>query len=341
MPKAAAILAIFLLIVQILTGCVTQASAQDSASSPPGSTPAPSGIIRFFDICNVDVRDVPMRMALDDLRAQGYTVETTLLCKSSLIADGLARGKAEIGLFNNQTSWKAIHKGANLRTIVQPVGSTAAFAAKKEIATCTQLDGKAVGLAGIAGLSPALLDLYFQKNCPGIEPRLLVIPESAGRAAALLAGEIEAALMPGEELLKLQQIAPDSFHALYFVSQEYPQIRKDALHVRRDWAQENPQAVKDLLRALLKANRRIAENPQLLYQQAQKRLELDPAVVKQVADAHLHNSIWDANGGLTTQNVQNTIDFLVALKKLPQGLTVDDVADLSYLNSVLDEIGRR
>jgi len=332
-----AVLATAVLMHLFVTGCGVQAPAQDEAEL---RSPA-AGIIRFYDISNVDVRDVPMLIALDALEAQGYTVETTLLSNSSLIAEGLAQGEADIGLFNNQTSWNAIHKGAGLRTVAQSVSSTTVFAARKEIESCAGLQGKAVGLANTAGLSPAVLNLYLQENCPGTEPQFLVIPESAGRTAALLAGELDAALMPGEELLKLQQMSRGGFHALYTAGKAYPHILQDGLHVRREWAEENPEIVKDFLRALLNANRQVRENSQLLYEEAAKRLELDPAVVKPVVDAHLHNGIWDVNGGLTAQSVQDTIDFLVEIEKLPEGLKVEEVADLSYLNTVLDEIGRK
>ena len=53
------------------------------------------------------------------------------------------------------------------------------------------------------------------------------------------------------------------------------------------------------------------------------------------------NGIWDLNGGLTAGNIQDTIDFLVAIEKLPEGLGVEDVADLSYLEAVLEEMGRQ
>lgn len=47
------------------------------------------------------------------------------------------------------------------------------------------------------------------------------------------------------------------------------------------------------------------------------------------------------NGGYTMESVQANIDFLVETAVLSPGLKPDDVADLSYLNAVLDEIGRQ
>ncbi|MGI6375782.1 MAG: ABC transporter substrate-binding protein [Anaerolineae bacterium] len=322
-------MAVLVLLSLLVTGCSARAPAPESVT------------IRFYDLTNVDVRDVPMLMALDALREQGYTIEVTYMAKSALIAEGLARGDADIGLLNNQTMWLAIEKGADVRTVAQSVGSATVFASKTSVTSCQQLDGRPVGLASATGVSPALLYRYLEQECPDVEPQYLVIPESEGRRAAMLADQLDATTMPSEELLKLQQEAPGRFHALMVPAEMFPEIQVEGLHVRQGWAQDHPEAVRAFLRALLEANRRIAADPQLLYDQAEERLELDATTVRLVADAYLDAAIWPANGALTSTNLQQTIDFLTSIDELPAGLEVDDIADLSYLNAVLDEIGRR
>jgi ABC-type nitrate/sulfonate/bicarbonate transport system substrate-binding protein len=271
-----------------------------------------SGKLRLFDLPNVDVRDVPMLMALDDLAAQGYTVEKTNMASGSLIADALARGDADIGLLNSQTMWMAIVRGAPVRTIAEFTNPTTILAARAEIRSCCDLHGKRLGVATTGGLSPALFRWHLQQNCPGTEPRLFVILESTGRAAALLAGEIDALIAPGEEFVKLQREAPSKFHVLMSWAEEFPDVLIDCLHVRRQWAEQNPECVRDFLRALLLAQRRVVSSPGLLV-----------------------------DGGPTAQEVQRTIDFLTEMASLPRGLNPSAVADLSYLNGVLDEIGRQ
>jgi ABC-type nitrate/sulfonate/bicarbonate transport system substrate-binding protein len=122
---------------------------------------------------------------------------------------------------------------------------------------------------------------------------------------------------------------------------EFPNVLIDGLHVRREWAKQNPDIVKGFLRALLKAHRAVAANPQRLIDESVRRLSLDPATAKAVAEAHLRAGIWDANGGLTSEDIQYTIDFLTTLAVLASGLKVQDVADLSYLQAVLNELGRQ
>src|SRR5687768_16991698 len=92
----------------------------DRAPVSPGKLTA----LRYFDLINLDVRDVPLLMALDALAEQGYQVEKNYLASGTLIAEALSRGDADIGMLNNQTMWIAISKGAAVLTIAQFTAST-------------------------------------------------------------------------------------------------------------------------------------------------------------------------------------------------------------------------
>lgn len=320
----------------------TTVPAASTTTAPPTSpSAAKTGTFRFFDLSNLDVRDVPLLIAMDDLQAQGYTVEKNYVANSTIIAEALTRGDADLGVFNTQTAWAAIGKDAPIRTIAQFTGGTFVIASKAEIQDCKDLAGKRVGLATTSGTNPALLNLYLKDKCGGAAPEFVVIPESAGRRAALLAGELDASMMPVEEFLKIQDQAPDKYRELIPLSKAYENVQVDAIHVRQGFAQEHPEMVKDFLRAMLTANRAVAANPQMLIDESVKRLELDPPTAKKISEAHLGNKIWDANGGLTQENIQSTLDFYSGGTGLEPGLKVEDVADLSFLKAVLEELGKK
>lgn len=330
----------------LVFGCMpispAAAPASTTTTAPTAAAGAArTGTLRFYDLANIDVRDVPLLMAFDDLEAQGYKVEKTYVANSTLLAAALARGDADLSVFNTQTAWKAIGKNAPIKTIAQFTGGTTVLASKSDIRDCAELAGKRVGVAATSGTSPALLDLYLREKCGGAAPELIVITESAGRRAALLAGELDAAVMPVEELIKLRDKAPDKYHELIPLSKTFPNVQVDAIHIREGFAQEHPEMVKDFLRAMLKAYRAVVAEPSLLIEQAVKRLELDAATARKISEAHLANGIWDANGGLTEENVQGTIDLYREIGALEGEIKVEDVADLSFLNAVLDEMGRK
>jgi ABC-type nitrate/sulfonate/bicarbonate transport system substrate-binding protein len=302
---------------------------------PPGAGTR----IRFADLVNVDVRDVPLLMAFDALAADGYTIEKTYLSSSTLITDALARGEADVAMSNTQTAWTAIAKGADIRTVVEATGPSNLFAAHARIQSCRDLDGRPVGVANTSGFSPLLLSLFFERQCPGVRPRTLLLPEAGARAAALLSGRVDATMLPVDDFLGVERQSTAPFRVLMSHG-EFSDIRIDALHVRRAWALEHPQAVGALLRAQLDAHRLVIARPEILSQESVRRLSLDPAAAEAVVGAHLRAGLWDANGGLTAANVESTIDFLTKSGALPPGLTVDRVSDLSHLNAVLDRVGR-
>jgi ABC-type nitrate/sulfonate/bicarbonate transport system substrate-binding protein len=301
--------------------------------------PAPLRI-RYADLINIDVRDVPLLMAADDLESKGYTIEKVYLQSSAITTDLLVRGDVDIAMINNQTVWTAIAKGADLRTIGPFTRTTGVVGAADAIRSCQDLDGKSVGVPSSAGLSPLLFRTYLSRHCPGSQPELVVLPESNARADALLTGRVDAALLPSEELLKLQRQGSVPLHAMYAYASEFPDVQAEGLHVRREWAAQHGPAIKDFLRAQLLAYRRVIDHPQVLFDESVKRLSIDADTATAIGGSHLAMHIWDGNGLLTADNVQSTIDFLIKANALPPGTQTRQVADFSYLNAVLDEIGR-
>ena len=207
--------------------------------------------IRYADLINIDVRDVPLLMAADDLESKGYTIEKVYLSSSAVTTDLLVRGEVDIAMINNQTVWTAIAKGADLRTIGPFTATTGVVGVAEAIRSCQDLDGKSVGVPSSAGLSPLLFRTYVARHCPGSEPQLVVVPESSARADALLTGRLDAALLPSEELLKLQRQGTVPLHAMYAYASEFPDVQAEGLHVRREWAAQHGAAIKDFLRAQL------------------------------------------------------------------------------------------
>jgi ABC-type nitrate/sulfonate/bicarbonate transport system substrate-binding protein len=325
------------LLGQLALGC-----GGPPASPPPADHAGPSTPVkvRFIDLANQDVRDVPLLMALDDLAARGYVIERRYLTGGPLMADLVARGEAEIAMINNQAAWAAAVKGAPVRTISQFTGSSGLLAARPHVRTCRDLDGRRVGIPAGSGPSVLQLSLYIERRCPGAKPQTLAIPESAARSAALLSGRLDASLLPGEELFKLQRQTPDSARALMVYAEEFPDVQIDGLHVNRTWAASNPGAVRDFVRAQVLAYRRVRADPGLLFAEASKRLSMDSATARAVGKWHLRRGMWDANGGLTPANIRSTIDFFQKADGLPEGVTPEQVADLSYLTTVLEELGR-
>jgi len=296
--------------------------------------------IRVLIIANSDVRDLPLAMAADDLRRQGYQIEITPMMTGALMVDALSRGDAELASFNNETLWTAIAKGLRAKTIVQRLSFPNLVIARQGV-TCRAMNGRPLAIGSQTGLNPRLVGRYFQSRCPGTEPQLLVIPDSAARTAALVTGRADAALLPLEEFLRMQTAAPGKYATLVDLTQEFPQLQVNAVQARGDWLEQHPREVRDVIRALLGVHRRIIANRGALYTRALEQLKTEPKETTAVIDALIAAGAWHPNGALTRDNVQYTLSFLQEAGVVPKALRVEDVSDLAPLNDVLNDIGRQ
>jgi ABC-type nitrate/sulfonate/bicarbonate transport system substrate-binding protein len=330
----------------VMSACGAPSTAREPAATTesaasPATAASHKGTIRVSRQGPVAVRDVPWLMALDSLREQGYTVEIVDFAGSDLITEALLRGDLDIGSVNPSTLWTAIAKGAGLRTIGARNSMTVRLVVKRDIRTCRDLQHGSIAFNTTQGTNNALFDAYVRRHCPDITPRIVIIPESRNRMAALQTGEIDGAMMELDDWLYLDDRAPGGFHILVDVAREFSDIQISSFAVRAEWAKQNPDLVKDFLRTLVAVYRRVVENPWLLQEENARRLSVDTASAKRLTDAFLAANAWDLNGGWTAASVQATIDFLTNTGSLPAGLKAEDVADLAYLNAVLDEIGRQ
>jgi ABC-type nitrate/sulfonate/bicarbonate transport system substrate-binding protein len=309
--------------------------------TPVSGAPAKSGTIRFSVQGSLSVKDVPWQMALDSLRAQGYTIQVTEFAKSDLLAVALEHGDVDIGQLASSIAWAAVAKGAEIRTVVGSNNATYYLPVKMEIQTCRDLDGKSLAFSTRQAAGYILFERYLKEECPGANPEIVLIPETRNRLAALQSGELDGAYLELADWLRLDSESPGKYHALIDYGKKYPNFQVTTFYLRPSWAEQHPEMVRDFVRALLTSQRQLASNPKQLEGQIIKLLGVDATEAQRTGEAYLAQGIWDANGGITPENIQYTLDTLVNAGAIPPGLKVEDVADFSYLNAVLDEIGRQ
>lgn len=305
-------------------------------------TPTPQPLtIRVAYSTALDVDDVPSLLANESLKSQNYTVETTAFAKPELATEAVAQGQADIGFGASRTAWAAIQSGAPLVTVMEQVANNYAVLALPEIQACGDLQGRRVGVNSEGSLTHAMLAAYIQQNCPGTKPEYVVISDSGARAAALLAGELDSTPLTLANVLDIELRAPGRFQTLFSFAEQLPDLVIKVMYVNKDFAAQHPEVVKAYIRALLQTQRDIRDNPQRIKDKIATLADIDISSGSAVADAYLQTKAWDVNGGLSDEAVQYSLEFFISSGSLESGLTVAQVADLSYLNTVLDEIGRK
>jgi NitT/TauT family transport system substrate-binding protein len=317
-------------------------AAPKPAPVPTTITPAhKSGILRIAIVRTPNVKDIPRLMAIDVLKEEGYTVTLQAYNDSALIPAAMQREDIEIGDSTSNQAWTAITKGLDVRSVVGLANMTFYFVTKPDVQTCRDLDGRSIAFSNRTSVGYVMFDDYLKQKCPGASPQIVLISDSHNRIAALQSGNVDGAYLEIEDWLQLDSQAPGKFRVLVDFAKEFPKVQYSTFTVRRAWAQQNPEIVKDFIRALLAAHRRLVGNSGLLRDAIVKYLSVDTAAAQYSANAITPLKVWDVNGALTTENLQYSIDYFEVKSSLQSGTKVNDVADLSYLNAVLDEIGRR
>jgi NitT/TauT family transport system substrate-binding protein len=306
------------------------------------ATPAIEPVtIRVGYSSSLDMADIPSLLANEALVKQGYIVEAIPFAEAELVVEALAGGDVDIASGSVGAYWTAIHKGAPIVTVMAHARNEWAIISTPDIQQCADLDGKRIAVNSEGSISTIMLKVYVRQTCPEIEPIYLTIGGSDNRAAAMLAGEVEAAPLEVADVIQMDLKAPGQFHTLLNFSQELPKLESTVLNVNTAFAAEHPQAVKDYLEAVLLTYRAIYDDPAALTAEAEKNLSIEADLLPRVIDAEFAIHLWDVNGGLTPESAQFTLDFFTASGDLEPGLILEQVIDFSYLDTVLAKIGRK
>ena len=287
-----------------------------------------------------DAGDIPRLMAIDAMRAQGYVVETPVFADTTGTMLALERGDLDFANVQDVTAWAAIEKGARIVEVIDDSVNPTILAVNSTIKKCADLQAKRVGVGNLGGGKTVMMSRYIERHCPGTVPDLLVVAGENNRLAGLLAGELDGAIMDEDDLEEIEPARQGEISALVVFADEFPGVTLDSFFTRRELAEKYPGIVRDWLRNLLTARRHI-QDPKQLTDQLVARLGMTPAVAQKTAVACLERNFWDVNGRYTPAIVQQNIDFMSSATGSRPSLKAGDVSDLTFLNAVLDEIGRK
>jgi ABC-type nitrate/sulfonate/bicarbonate transport system substrate-binding protein len=309
---------------------LTAAAVIGCANPAPTTRP----IIRVAYSGHSDVEDLSSLVAHAALEAEGYTIEETFFALSELSAEALARGNVEFAAGSVRSFWAAAGRGARIRTVMEHVANMHRLVVDSRITKCAGLDGRRVAIQSEGAAGTVLARAYFAEECPNVRPQTLSVPQSENRAAALLSGNLDAAVLELSMFLWLDQQVPGRFRALEDFAARWPLIKVTGVHVNTDFAAAHPNAVRDYVRARVLANRAVLADPSLLVAEATRTIGESaawPAVVR----AYVGMTAWAPDGGLTAADVERSLAFFQQPGGLKADLTVATVADLSVLTAVL------
>jgi ABC-type nitrate/sulfonate/bicarbonate transport system substrate-binding protein len=261
-------------------------------------------------------------------------VDVTHFSASDVAVQALQRGIVDVIHGSMISAWIAISRGARIRTVMEHVANPYRLVVVEGISTCADLNGRRLALPSESAVSTHLVRAYLGEECPGARPQIFSLTESSSRAAAFLAGGVDAGGLELTSLLWLRQQGPGRFKVLSDFSKRWPAVKTTGVHVNIDFAAERPDAVRDYVAALVRANRDVKIDPGLLLATATEKLGRSEDWASS-ARAYLDEGVWPDNGGLTPADVAATLAFFKTHSGLDRRLTADSVVDLNFLKAAL------
>jgi NitT/TauT family transport system substrate-binding protein len=260
-------------------------------------------------------------------REEGLDVE---LIQVSPRLGAMAVMNGDVAFTTSFTStFRAILQGVPLKLVMVALKKGIYYlVTRPEIKNIQELKGKKLGIATIRGTDSIVAEELLRSK--GFNPALLqqiVIGDTRLRAQALMTGVVEVvSLSPPHDLL-LKNMG-------YNILAGPPEVGLPAsgLFTSNRLLQENPQLVTRSLRAVVKANRLIAENRQETIAVMRKWLPQTAEVAGQSYDVELKALTKD--GQMTDAELESLIDRL-GEKKRP----LDEVRDFNPMRQVIKELG--
>lgn len=322
----------------------TTGGASDT-TAPPESTTVPSEDEEpvSFTVAlagPLAISDVPALAALDRMRADGHDVELVEVAEPELAIEGLATGSFQFSGTSGNAALVAIQQGAPIKYIADQVGYGHAVLGVAELTECSDLDGRLFGHFSEGSVGTAVFNYWLDRTCPGTEPNMIVIGGASVRYLALTSGEIDATLLPLVEVIQLEQEAPGEYATIANLGQEIGDVRAAPFYGNTQYMEENPRAVELFLGALLEVYEEInADYTVLVEMTSEFYPEALPAGIEDlVAETYIEVGMFDLLA-LNPETTLATIEFFEFAGEIEPGLTVEDVADFSYLDAAVAEAG--
>lgn len=279
--------------------------------------------------------------ALDRLNQKyGHQGEFLDIADSEIAVQGVADGQFQLGTGTASTTMLAMQIGAPMLFIGEEIRNPWVLAAKNEIQSCADMDGRRFGLHSPGGVSTALYDAWYNANCdPSIEPNILFVAGSPNRVQGLLEDQLDVTMLLVHDTFALPS---DDFHIMARFSTELPDVKTGLYYGNEEFLREHRQVVVQFLTEVVLVQREVQDNPELLEQLILKFLPERQATAALEAASAVELQLFPPDAGysgLSPQSLQASIDTYVAAEVLEPGLDPNGILDLSFLEEALEAAG--
>lgn len=310
-------------------GASASGGAAASSGAPAAQVDAAHVVIAWNS--TPDEAYLPLLIAIDAMKKQGYNIEGKTLSGSDITFQGLATNQIQFTADSLPPGALSVSKGAPIRLVATRNANLVDWVAASGYSDCSKLNGKPVGIYSQTGGYTVEMELYFQQHCAGVKPTYVTIPDSPVRAQAVATGRILGTALGLPDALALQKKYPNNKFEIVPLRQALPGVGDEYVYTNETTLKSHEGIVEALLTEQLKAIRAIYQDPSSLDALVKQYLPSAPDA--SVAKQFVQQQIWYANGGLKGPGLQNTLQAF----KLPG--SADALQDADPLNAVIAKVG--
>lgn len=292
------------------------------------------GVLGPFDMGGVRLRE--------KLEEWGATIERTELTSVSA-TQALLAGEGGFAAEGPDAVITAVAQGAELAAIGAANSQTKyVLVTRNEISDVEDLEGRTVGISGPGGFD-TLLNRYLLGQAglePGQDVRFVQIGDTQSRAAALLAGNIDATTFFMENWLNLQQQS-DSFKLMKNMSDVLPNVVSDVFFSTREYWESNPEVALAVACANSQINKEFFADKERYIEYG---LEHTQGYSREaIAETYEFSQDVGMNPTETAdimpiEGTQALIDVMVETGEIDEAIDPESIVDMSYLQRA-EEIG--
>jgi NitT/TauT family transport system substrate-binding protein len=208
------------------------------------------------------------------------------------------------------------------------------------IGSVKELKGKPVGIQDVGAFRELMVRYVLQRNGMTPEDVSYRPVQASGYTGALLAGQIDAAILQQEQYFAVKEKKP-AFHSLADLYKLQPDYFYGTYFAKEDWIGAHSKQATAFAAALIKAHRFMYDNQDETVKIAAEATGFDEKAVTQAYDVLMRkNDVFPVDAGLDRKRIEYTLGELEKLKSISgQAPAYDDFVDTAPGAAALKKVG--
>lgn len=326
----------------------TTGAGAATGSPATGGSPAAAGEEPTFDLSGIKFRMTgadPEALAMTTvymtelLEEWGAEVDEIILTSTTGV-QALLAGQTELAGQGADELILGAAEGADLIAFAAPrMKMDYVLVAKNEIQSVADLEGKSVGMSGPAGFDTLLTRVAVREEGMDVgDVNFVQIGGSGDRAAALLAGRVDAVTIFLSDWIELSKRTED-VHDVLYMADLVPEFTKDVIFTTREYLEENEELATAVACANLEAISWFHEDKDRWVQYVLDHVEgSTEEATSELYDLLVEIDMYpqDPDEVLQVEGMQGLVDTMVENGDISEPVDAASLIDRSYIEAAAE-----